>query len=356
VRQNLPVHRLELTKPDGRYLVLYGRAPIPAGIEATSPSRDRVPGNPHLRWHPLRGEWVSYASHRQERTFLPPPEYNPLAPTRDRGQPTELPAGAYDAAVFENRFASLSGSAHDPPALSVPTRPATGSCEVVVFTQDPTTSLAALPLWNVELLIEVWADRYRELGRRADVQYVMPFENRGVEVGVTLHHPHGQIYAYPFVPSVPARELEQQRRHLDERGRGLLAAMIDDEVADGRRILYQSADALAFVLGAAAPPGRLAGRPRRGRAARAGAGPQDGPAEVRAALGAAVPVPDGLPPGADRRPAAPGGARPHRAVPALPDAGATQVPGRDRDRRRHVRERQPAGGQGGRAAGGGGRA
>jgi UDPglucose--hexose-1-phosphate uridylyltransferase len=241
------VHRRALTKPDGRYLILYGRAPIPEGIEATSPTRERVPGNPHLRWHPLRGEWVSYASHRQERTFLPPPEYNPLAPTRDPAHPTELPVGAYDAAVFENRFASLSGAAHDPPELSVPTRPANGTCEVVVFTQDPTTSLAALPLWNVELLIEVWADRYLELGRRADVQYVMPFENRGVEVGVTLHHPHGQIYAYPFVPPVPARELEQQRRHLEEHGRGLVEAMVDDELTDGRRVLYQSDDSVAFV-------------------------------------------------------------------------------------------------------------
>src|SRR5205823_6040388 len=149
--------------------------------------------------------------------------------------------------VFENRFASLSGTAHDPPELSVPTRPANGTCEVVVFTQDPTTSLAALPLWNVELLIDVWADRYRELGQREDVSYVMPFENRGVEVGVTLHHPHGQIYAYPFVPPVPARELEQQRRHLDEHGRGLLETMGGAEVADGRRVLYQSDEALAFV-------------------------------------------------------------------------------------------------------------
>jgi UDPglucose--hexose-1-phosphate uridylyltransferase len=248
------VHKRELSKPDGRRLILYGRDPIPEGIVPTSPSADRVPGRPSLRWHPLRGEWVAYATHRQERTFLPPPEYNPLAPTRDPAHPTELPSGQYDAAVFENRFASLGGAG---PAVGeadgqagapyIPTRPAEGTCEVVVFTQDPTTSLGALPLWNLELLIEVWADRYRELGRRADVQYVMPFENRGVEVGVTLHHPHGQIYAYPFVPPIPAHELEQQRRHLEGRGRGLLEVMVAEEAADGRRLLYHSADALAFV-------------------------------------------------------------------------------------------------------------
>jgi UDPglucose--hexose-1-phosphate uridylyltransferase len=241
------VYKRELTKPDGRPLILYGREPVPEGIVATSPAGERVPGNPHLRWHPLRGEWVTYAAHRQDRTFLPPPEYNPLAPSTDPANPTEMPVGQYDVAVFENRFSSLVGTAHDPPDLSVPTGPSRGTCEVVVFTQDPTTSLAALPLWNVELLVDVWADRYQELGERDDVLYVMPFENRGVEVGVTLHHPHGQIYAYPFVPPIPARELEQQRLHLEEHGRGLLEDLIRDELADGRRMLYRGDSAVAFV-------------------------------------------------------------------------------------------------------------
>jgi UDPglucose--hexose-1-phosphate uridylyltransferase len=257
------VHRRALTKPDGRYLILYGREPVPEGIAATSPSQERVPGNPHLRWHPLRGEWVAYASHRQDRTFLPPPEYNPLAPTRDPAHPTELPAGAYDAAVFENRFASLSETAHDPPQLSVPTRPASGTCEVVVFTQDPTTSLAALPLWNVDLLIEVWADRYRELGRREDVRYVMPFENRGVEVGVTLHHPHGQIYAYPFVPPIPARELRAQQTWREQHGSGLLEHHIREEQRDGRRLLYDGPAAVAFVPACARYPYEVWVAPRR---------------------------------------------------------------------------------------------
>ena len=84
-----------------------------------------------------------------------------------------------------------------------------------MFTQDPTASLGALPLWHLELLLEVWADRYDELGAHARRRSTcMPFENRGVEVGVTLHHPHGQIYAYPFVPPVPARELRAAARYL----------------------------------------------------------------------------------------------------------------------------------------------
>jgi UDPglucose--hexose-1-phosphate uridylyltransferase len=200
-----------------------------------------------MRWHPMRAEWIAYAGYRQDRTFLPPPEYNPLAATTDRAHPTELPSGDYDVAVFENLFPTFAMSATDEPTLIVETKPAKGVCEVVVFTPDPTQSLGALPLSHLELIIDVWADRYCELGRIPEVRYVMPFENRGVEVGVTLHHPHGQIYAYPFVPPVPARELASQLEYFKTHSRGLLEDLIAAEIADGRRILYVSDEAVAFV-------------------------------------------------------------------------------------------------------------
>jgi UDPglucose--hexose-1-phosphate uridylyltransferase len=144
-------------------------------------------------------------------------------------------------------FPTLTALARDPPDAIVPTRPAGGACEVVVFTQDPTATLGSLPLTHLVLLFEVWTDRYRELGARDDVQYVFPFENRGVEVGVTLHHPHGQIYAYPFVPPIAARELQQQRDYLAAHGRGLLHDHLAAEVADGRRLLYLSDAAIAVL-------------------------------------------------------------------------------------------------------------
>ncbi len=237
-----------LTKPDGRALLLYGREPIPEGLTAPGPAgTGTVAPNTHLRWHPLRGEWVAYAGHRQNRTFLPPPEYNPLAPTTDESNPTEVPSGRWDVAVFENLFPTLTLAAHDPPELSVPTKPGKGVCEVIVFTQDPSTSLGRLPLWHLELLIEVWGERYEEVGARPEVQYVFPFENRGVEVGVTLPHPHGQLYAYPFIPPVPARELDQQRAHYERHGHGLLEDLIKQEVADGVRMLYEDAEVTAFM-------------------------------------------------------------------------------------------------------------
>lgn len=240
------LHKQVLRKPDGRALILYGREAIVAQ-DAPNPKGGRPTPSSHFRWHPFRGEWVAYADYRQNRTFLPPPQYNPLAPTRDLEQPTELPVGRYDVAVFENRFPTMSLESGAPPESLTDTRSGTGVCEVVVYTQDSTTSLGALPLEHLEIVLASLGDRYRELGERPDIQYVMPFENRGVEVGVTLHHPHGQIYAYPFVPPVPADELRRQAEFFHVHGRGLLEAHLEAERQDGRRMLYDGPHAVAFV-------------------------------------------------------------------------------------------------------------
>jgi UDPglucose--hexose-1-phosphate uridylyltransferase len=239
------MHRRSLRKPDGRALHLYSRAPLPDDLDAPGPTA----GTPrsHLRWHPLRGEWVIYATHRQARTFLPPPAYNPLRPTTDPTQPTEVPAGPWEVAVFDNLFPALSPDPGAPPPAIVETAPGRGACEVVVFTQDPDASLGALPLARIDLILEVWGERWRELGARDGVRYVLAFENRGVEVGVTLHHPHGQIYAYPFVPSLAQRQVDAEVGYFGGAGESLLAGMIREELRDGRRVLYRGEHAVAFV-------------------------------------------------------------------------------------------------------------
>jgi UDPglucose--hexose-1-phosphate uridylyltransferase len=243
------MHARHLTKADGRTLHLYGRQPVPDGLDAPMPRGGGQGGASHLRYHPLRDEWVIYAAHRQERTFLPPPGWNPLAPATNPDAPTEVPAGAWDVAVFENLFPALSrrSAEVEPPRLAVDSEPGTGACEVVVFTQDPAGSLGRLPLDHVELVLEVWAERTRELGARDDVAYVFPFENRGVEVGVTLQHPHGQIYAYPFVPPIMARELAQQASYRAQTGKNLFEQLITNELADGQRLVWREPHALAFV-------------------------------------------------------------------------------------------------------------
>ena len=248
------MHILDLTKPDGRHLTLYSSRPIAPELVAPSPFPEPQGANPHLRWHPLRGEWVTYAAYRQNRTYQPPPQYNPLAVTLDPDNQTELPAGEYEIAVFDNRFPALSLEAHDPPVLTVPTAPAKGHCEVVVFTQEPHATLGGLSLSRIELLLQVWADRTERTGAHPAIDYVLPFENRGAEVGVTLHHPHGQIYAYPFVPPVPARMLGQELAYFRQHGSSLLCDMARDEAAAGQRVLYDGEFAIAFVPACARYP------------------------------------------------------------------------------------------------------
>ncbi|NLG68741.1 MAG: galactose-1-phosphate uridylyltransferase, partial [Firmicutes bacterium] len=212
-----------------------------------------------LRWHPLLGQWVVVAAHRQERTYKPPAEFCPLCPTRDPDHPTEIPDEDWDIAVFENRFPSFVEAAPPPQvsgtALS-PVAPARGVCEVVVYSPDHDRTLAEQSVEHIRKLVEVWAHRYEELGRRPFVRYVMIFENRGEAVGVTLHHPHGQIYAFPFIPPIPERELQHAREHYEKPGRCLLCAVLAAERAaasapggDRRpgRIVVENHDFVVFV-------------------------------------------------------------------------------------------------------------
>jgi UDPglucose--hexose-1-phosphate uridylyltransferase len=206
---------------------------------------------------------VAYAAYRQGRTFLPPPEYNPLRPSTDAANPTELPAGDYDVAVFDNLFPSLSLGSHDPPASLVATAPAQGHCEVVVFTQNPEASLGSLPLDHIDLLLQVWGRRTQLIARNEHIRYVLPFENRGKEVGVTLHHPHGQIYAYSFVPPVPEQMHQNEAAYFAEHGRGLLQTLIEAEIDDGRRMIYCGEHSVAFVPAWARYPYEVWVAPRR---------------------------------------------------------------------------------------------
>ena len=248
------MYTVELTKPDGRSLTLYSLDPPDQYDTAPSPFSDPLNASPHLRWHPLRGEWITYAAHRQGRTFLPPPEYNPLAVTLNPTNPTELPPGNWKIAVFDNRFPSLSLQASTPPELDIPTRAAIGKCEVVVFTQDAKSALSMLPLEHIDLLLQVWADRTAKLGAHPNIEYVLPFENRGAEVGVTLHHPHGQIYAYPIVPPIPARMQQQASEYYEKNKTGVLYDLIQKELKAQQRIIYKSEHAIAFVPACARYP------------------------------------------------------------------------------------------------------
>jgi len=203
-----------------------------------------------LRWNPNLREWVAYATHRQDRTFLPPAEHCPLCPTKPGGFPTEVPREHYDIVVFENKFPSFSPDAAEPDEAGsslAPTAPGRGVCEVVLYSDDHDATLAGLSERRIRNLIEVWADRYVELGALDFVDYVFIFENKGEAIGVTLRHPHGQIYAYPFIPPRPKRELESASEYREDHGRCLHCDLLSGEFSDGRRLVEKGEHFAAFV-------------------------------------------------------------------------------------------------------------
>jgi len=203
-----------------------------------------------LRWHPFHQDWVITATHRQDRTFFPPDDYCPLCPTKDGGFPTEAPRENYDIAVFENKFPSLSTPPAEPAVESgelLAVRQSNGVCEVISYTSEHTATIADLPVSQIKKLTRVWRDRYIELKSRPEVEYVFIFENKGREIGVTLTHPHGQIYGYPYIPKVVEIRHEAERAHQNSHGRTLAADWLNDEIEDGRRIVFEHKNWIAVV-------------------------------------------------------------------------------------------------------------
>ncbi len=203
-----------------------------------------------LRWHPFLEEWVITATHRQDRTFLPPKDYCPLCPTKPGGFPTEVPRDDYDIVVFENKFPSLQRVPPEPavePTAISPVAPAVGICEVVLYSPKHTGSLATMPVGRIRNLIRVWQDRYEELGARNEIKYVFIFENKGEAVGVTLHHPHGQIYAFPYIPPKIQTELNASEKYYARQGKCLFCSTLEEEYKDGRRLVFEGERFVAFI-------------------------------------------------------------------------------------------------------------
>ena len=203
-----------------------------------------------LRYNPLLGEWLATATHRQDRTFLPPADFCPLCPTKLGKFPTEVPEPDYDIVAFENRFPSLKRDPDDPAIESdgiFKVEPSIGVCEVVLYSPNHNTSLAAEPVERIHKLVRVWRDRFEALEQHEFVKYIFIFENKGEAVGVTLHHPHGQIYAYPFVPPVVAKELVQTEKYFRENQKCLLCDVVEKELAVEKRVVASNDSFAAYI-------------------------------------------------------------------------------------------------------------
>ena len=202
-----------------------------------------------LRWNPILEEWTITATHRQERTFLPPKDYCPLCPSRG-GKETEVPANNYEIVCFENKFPSLASQPFSPSIKGndlCPVRESRGICEVVLYTPKHDVTLADLSVEQIYRLVQVWTDRYQELGSYDYIRYVFIFENKGEVIGVTLTHPHGQIYGFPFIPPRVEKELQSSQKYWRRHKECLFCALQEKEAQEGKRMVFTTNHFLAFV-------------------------------------------------------------------------------------------------------------
>ena len=205
-----------------------------------------------LRWHPLLREWVAVAAHRQERPQLPK-DWCPFDPGSGRVPdqfdvyiyPNDFPAFSLDAAPFSSETGLYTRTG------------ARGCCDVVIYHPEHDLAPSQLPAAHWRKVVDIWIRRHKELAARPDIQYVYIFENTGVAIGVTMPHPHGQIYAFPFVPPLVQRELDAASDYLRDRGECIYCRILNEELAVGERLVSQNADFVAFVPFFARWPGEM---------------------------------------------------------------------------------------------------
>jgi UDPglucose--hexose-1-phosphate uridylyltransferase len=196
-----------------------------------------------LRWHPLIKDWVMIVSNRQDRPQMPR-DWCPFCPGSGR-----VPDD-YIVYKYDNDFPALS---QDPPVPdNVPTElyrtaEAYGKCEVILYSPDHTSSMHQFSVEHIERIIDLWTERFTELRKDERIKYIFIFENRGEMVGVTMPHPHGQIYGYPFIPKKLELELEACREHHEANGACLLCDMVKDEKKSGDRVIFENDSFIVFL-------------------------------------------------------------------------------------------------------------
>ncbi|MFK4690386.1 UDPglucose--hexose-1-phosphate uridylyltransferase [Streptomyces pristinaespiralis] len=248
VVRELRVKKTSTRLADGRELLYYDSRDDAVRDAVDLRPLEAVATTAEIRRDELLGDYVAIASHRQGRIYHPPADECPLCPSRD-GRLSEIPAADYDVAVFENRFPSLAGDS--------------GRCEVVCFTSDHDASFADLTEEQAGLVLGAWTDRTAELAELPQVKQVFCFENRGVEIGVTLGHPHGQIYGYPFVTPRTELMLRSTAAHHAATGRNLFDDLVRREREEGVRVVLEGEHWIAFVPYAAHWPYEVHLHPKR---------------------------------------------------------------------------------------------
>lgn len=196
-----------------------------------------------LRWNPLLRDWTMVAANRQNRPDMPK-DFCPFCPGSGK-----VPED-YDVYKYDNDFPVLSQNPPKPDDVGSEfyrVRESYGKCEVILYSPDHNASLCELEVEHIKKLVELWLERFNELSRDEKIKYILIFENRGKEVGVTMPHPHGQIYGYPFIPLKIKTELDSAREYFHENSECLFCKMNQEEMTFKDRVIIENEDFIAYL-------------------------------------------------------------------------------------------------------------
>lgn len=196
-----------------------------------------------LRWHPLIKDWVMIASHRQNRPQMPE-DWCPFCPGSGK-----VPEN-YEVFAFENDFPALTQNPPAPDDVSnefFKTMPAYGRCEVILYSPEHNAVLTDLTPGHITKLVDLWCERFAAIALDRKIKYVFIFENRGEMVGVTMPHPHGQIYGYPVIPKKIELEMESAKEYHADTGRCIFCDMLKEETDFKQRIIFGNEHFIVFL-------------------------------------------------------------------------------------------------------------
>ncbi len=196
-----------------------------------------------LRYNPLLDDWTMISANRSKRPDL---KKDFCAFCVGMGKIKE----DYSVYKYDNDFPILS---LNPPKEDLPkgdfykTLPSYGKCDVILYSSNHSASLHELGEDHIVKLVKLWEERYIELSKDEKIKYVFPFENRGEEVGVTMHHPHGQIYAYSQMPLRVRTEMDNAKKHYEKTGENLYKKIRDEEIKEEDRIVIENDSFIGFI-------------------------------------------------------------------------------------------------------------
>lgn len=196
-----------------------------------------------LRWNPLLKDWTMVASHRQNRPQMPK-DWCPFCPGSGK-VPEDFQVLKYD-----NDFPALSENPPEPDKVGselYKTKKAYGKCEVILYSKEHNAVLSELSVEHIKKLVDLWSLRYEELSKDKEIKYILEFENRGEEVGVTMPHPHGQIYGYSVMPLKIQTELNSCREYYEENKECLICNMNREEISFKQRVVMENEDFIAYI-------------------------------------------------------------------------------------------------------------